>query len=205
MAREPRAAEAPKEFEENVVAIDRVSRTVKGGKRMRFRALVVVGNKKGRVGMGIGKAGDVQGSIKKAVTQAKKHLINVPIVNDTIPHEITVKYGSATVLLKPAPHGTSIIAGGPVRAVIELSGIRNILSKIIGSSNQVNNVHATLLALQTLKLNPRAKVVVAKTDDEVVVEAVVTDSTPETAIDPDVVDDKKETAPLRQEATKGQV
>lgn len=154
--------EQPKEFEERVVAIDRVSRTVKGGKRMRFRALVVVGNKKGRVGMGIGKAGDVQGSIKKAVTQAKKNLLTVPIVNDTIPHEITVKYGSATVLLKPAPQGTSIIAGGPVRAVIELSGIRNILSKIIGSSNQVNNVHATLLALKTLKLNPRAKVVAVK-------------------------------------------
>lgn len=162
MARDTQPSmEQPKEFEERVVAIDRVSRTVKGGKRMRFRALVVVGNKNGRVGMGIGKAGDVQGSIKKAVTQAKKHLLTVPIVNDTIPHEITVKYGSATVLLKPAPHGTSIIAGGPVRAVIELSGIRNILSKIIGSSNQVNNVHATLLALKTLKLNPRAKVVVA--------------------------------------------
>ncbi len=169
MAREPRTEQQPKEFDETVVAIDRVSRTVKGGKRMRFRALVVVGNRKGRVGMGIGKAGDVQGSIKKAATQARKHLVSVPIVNETIPHEVTVKYGSATVLLKPAPHGTSIIAGGPVRAVIELAGIRNILSKIIGSSNQVNNVHATLLALQLLKVNPRGKAVVTSqataTDD----------------------------------------
>lgn len=186
MARDTQPSmEQPKEFEERVVAIDRVSRTVKGGKRMRFRALVVVGNKNGRVGMGIGKAGDVQGSIKKAVTQAKKHLLTVPIVNDTIPHEITVKYGSATVLLKPAPHGTSIIAGGPVRAVIELSGIRNILSKIIGSSNQVNNVHATLLALKTLKLNPRAKVVVAT-------EASLVE--PSDEVTSEVATDEKETA-----------
>lgn len=186
MARDTHTTEHPKEFEERVVSIDRVSRTVKGGKRMRFRALVVVGNKKGNVGMGIGKAGDVQGSIKKAVTKAKKNMITVPIVNDTIPHEITIKYGSATVLLKPAPHGTSIIAGGPVRAVIELAGIRNILSKIIGSTNKVNNVHATLIALQTLKLNPRAKVVVAKNDTDVAVEAVVTDEV--------AIIDEKETA-----------
>lgn len=144
-----------KEFEERVVAIDRVSRTVKGGKRMRFRALVVVGNSNGRVGMGVGKAGDVQGSIKKAVTQAKKHLINVPIVNETIPHETTSKYGGATVFLKPAPAGTSIIAGGPVRAVIELAGIRNILSKIIGSTNKINNVRATLATLATLQMSDK--------------------------------------------------
>ncbi|MGI6103117.1 MAG: 30S ribosomal protein S5 [Patescibacteria group bacterium] len=140
------------EFEERVVEIDRVSRTVKGGKRMRFRALVVIGNKKGKVGMGVGKAGDVQSSIQKAVNQAKKHLIDVPIVNDTIPHETTHKYGSAVVFLKPAAAGTSIIAGGPVRAVIELAGIRNILSKIIGSSNKINNVRATLETLASLKV-----------------------------------------------------
>ena len=127
-----------KEFEERVVTVDRVSRTVKGGKRMRFRALVVIGNRAGRVGMGLGKAGDVQGAIAKAVTQAKKHLISVPIVNGTIPHEATTKFGAARVFLKPAPAGTSIIAGGPIRAVIELAGIGNILSKIIGSTNKIN-------------------------------------------------------------------
>jgi small subunit ribosomal protein S5 len=119
---------------------------------MRFRALVVIGNRKGRVGMGIGKAGDVQGAIKKAVTHAKKKLIVVPIVDETIPHDVTSKFGGATVYLKPAPVGTSIIAGGPVRAVIELAGIRNILSKIIGSTNKINNVSATLQALARLRV-----------------------------------------------------
>ncbi|MBI4185557.1 30S ribosomal protein S5 [Candidatus Berkelbacteria bacterium] len=154
MAREHRPSQPKekKEFEERVVAVDRVSRTVKGGKRMRFRALVVIGNRAGKVGMGIGKAGDVQGAIAKAVSQAKKHLIVVPIVNETIPHEATTKFGAATVFLKPAPTGTSIIAGGPVRAVIELAGIHNILSKIIGSTNQINNVTATLQTLARLRL-----------------------------------------------------
>jgi len=139
-----------KEFEERVIEINRVSRTVKGGKRMRFRALIVMGNRNGKVGMGLGKAGDVQTAIKKATRQAKKQLINVPIVNDTIPHESTYTYGSATVFLKPVAPGTSIIAGGPVRAVIELAGIKNVLSKIIGSNNKINNVRAVLEALQTM-------------------------------------------------------
>ena len=142
------------EFEERLVELNRVSRTVKGGKRMRFRALVVVGNKKGRVGMGLGKAGDVQQAIKKAGQAAKKHMIDVAIVNDTIPHEITVKFRSAHVFLKPAAAGTSIIAGGPIRAVIELAGIKNILSKMIGSSNKTNNVQAVLTALATMKERP---------------------------------------------------
>ncbi|MBI4032184.1 30S ribosomal protein S5 [Candidatus Berkelbacteria bacterium] len=142
------------EWEERLVELDRVSRTVKGGKRMRFRALVVVGNRKGKVGMGIGKASDVQTAIKKGATQARKHLIEVLIEGGTIPHEITVKYGSAVVFLKPATPGTSIIAGGPVRAVIELAGIENILSKVIGSSNKINNVQATLTALERLQQRP---------------------------------------------------
>ncbi len=145
-----------KEFEERVVQIDRVSRTVKGGKRMRFRVLVVVGNRKGKVGMGIGKGTDIQKSIQKAVTKAKKSLITVPIVDETIPHEATTKYGSALVFLKPAGPGTSVIAGGSVRAVLELAGIRNILSKIIGSANKINNVRATLLTLQQLTVRPKA-------------------------------------------------
>lgn len=184
-SREPRKPREEKEYEERVVEIDRVSRTVKGGKRMRFRALVVVGNRKGKVGMGIGKAGDVQGAIKKAVTSARKHLITVPIVNDTIPHDATTKYGSALVFLKPAPAGTSIIAGGAVRAVIELSGIRNILSKIIGSSNKINNVRATLLALSSLRVDGRRTA---------------------TAVIEPIAGDLEETAPLRPDgATKGQV
>ncbi|MBI2590154.1 30S ribosomal protein S5 [Candidatus Berkelbacteria bacterium] len=146
--------QSEKEFEERVVEVNRVSRTVKGGKRMRFRALVVLGNHKGSVGMGIGKAGEVQAAIKKASADAKKHLIEVPIVNDTIPHETMYKYGSAKIFLKPAGGGTSVIAGGAVRAVIELAGIRNILSKIIGSSNNINNVSATLAALK--EINERA-------------------------------------------------
>lgn len=145
-----------KEFEERIVQIDRVSRTVKGGKRMRFRVLVVVGNRNGRVGMGIGKGTDIQKSIQKAVTHAKKNLIEVPIVNDTIPHEATTKYGGAVVFLKPASAGTSVIAGGPVRAVIELAGIKNILSKIIGSTNKINNVRATLQTLKGLRLAPES-------------------------------------------------
>lgn len=139
------------EFEEKVVQVDRVSRTVKGGKRIRFRALVVIGNRNGKVGMGIGKAQEVLSAVNKAVSRAKKHIINVPIVNDTIPHEVKIKYGSAILFLKPAGKGTSIIAGGSVRSVIELTGIKNILSKILGSSNKINNVKATLLALQSFK------------------------------------------------------
>lgn len=142
-----------KEFEEKVIEIDRVSRTVKGGKRMRFRALVVIGNRKGKVGMGIGKANEVAGAVTKAANQAKKHLITIPIVNDTIAHEIKFHFGGARIYLMPAKPGTSIIAGGSVRNVIELSGIKNILSKILGSSNKINNVKATLLALQSMKEN----------------------------------------------------
>lgn len=146
------------EFEERLVELNRVSRTVKGGKRMRFRALVVVGNRNGKVGMGMGKAGDVQTAIKKAGQAAKKKMITVAIINDTIPHEIMMKSGSAQIFLKPASAGTSVIAGGPIRAVIELAGIKNILSKMIGSNNKTNNVRATIEALASMKLRkPRAK------------------------------------------------
>lgn len=145
------------EFEEKVVQVDRVSRTVKGGKRMRFRVLVVIGNRKGKVGIGIGKAQEVLGAVQKAVAYAKKHLIEVPIYNDTIPHQVNMDYGSVRLFMKPAGAGTSIIAGGAVRAVIELSGIKNILSKIIGSSNKINNVKATMLALQSLKIRQNDK------------------------------------------------
>lgn len=139
-------------FEERVVSVDRISRTVAGGRRIRFRVLVVLGNRNGQVGVGIAKSNEVAGATVKAVRKARKQLITVPIVRETIPHEIHSHYGSAHVMLKPAPAGTSVIAGGPVRAVVELAGIKNVTSKILGgTSNKVNNVMATYEALKQLK------------------------------------------------------
>ena len=140
-----------KEYEEKVVQIDRVTYVVAGGKRMRFRVLVVIGNRKGKVGVGVAKAAEIPNAINKAVAQAKKLLIEVPIKDGTISHEIKYKYGPAYILLKPASAGTGIIAGGPVRAVIELSGITDILSKMLGSENKINNVFATYEALKSFQ------------------------------------------------------
>ena len=139
--------EAPKEFEEVVVNIDRVARVVKGGRRFRFKALVVVGNRKNKVGVGVAKGADVQAAIAKATDVAKKHLVTIPVVNETIPHEMEVKLAGARVLIKPAAPGTGIIAGGVVRAVIGVTGIRNMLSKSLGSTNKVNIAYATVEAL----------------------------------------------------------
>ena len=140
------------EFFEKVVQVNRVSKKTKGGDRRSLSVLVVVGDKKGRVGVGLGKAADVQASVKKATSYAKKHLIRVPLVdNRTIPHSIVVKRGAARVLLKPAPAGTGIIAGGAVRVVVEAAGINDIVSKILGTSNRASNVYATLEALGKLK------------------------------------------------------
>lgn len=146
--------EAAPETEERVVSIDRISRTVKGGRRIRFRALVVMGDRHGHVGLGVAKANDVQGAIAKAKNQAAKTRLKVPIKNGTIAHEVTQVFGTTKVLLKPAPQGHSIIAGGPVRAVVELVGIKNIVSKSIGSSNMINNAMATYLALKQLTDTP---------------------------------------------------
>jgi len=140
-----------KEFEEKVVKIDRVSYVVAGGKRMRFRVLVVIGNKKGKVGVGVAKATEIPNAIQKAVRKAKKRLIDAPIKNGTIPFEIKYKYGPAYIFLKPASAGTGIIAGGPVRAVLELAGVTDVLSKMLGSENKINNVFATYEALIKLK------------------------------------------------------
>lgn len=142
------------EMEDRVVSIDRISRTVKGGRRIRFRALVVIGNRAGRVGVGVAKAVDVQGAIAKAKAKAQKTMIDVPIVKDSIAHEASHVFGSTRVLLKPAPAGHSIIAGGPVRAVVELSGIKNIVSKSLGSSNTINSAMATFSALKKLEVSP---------------------------------------------------
>ncbi len=137
-------------FEEKIVQINRISKKTKGGNKIRFSALVVVGNKQGKVGVGLGKSNDVSSAIIKAVNFAKNRLIEVPIVNETIPHKIQVKDGASVILLKPAPQGTGIIAGGAVRSVVEAAGIRNISSKILGSSNKAGNVYATFEALKRL-------------------------------------------------------
>jgi small subunit ribosomal protein S5 len=146
-------SEVKRDFDQKVVEIKRVTRVVAGGKRMRFRALVVVGDKKGKVGIGLRKGSDVTEAVQKAANAAKKSMIAVHMENGTIPHELTFKYKSSKVFLKPARPGTGIIAGGAIRQVLDMAGIKNVLSKMLGSSNKVNNVMATYLALSKLRSN----------------------------------------------------
>ena len=136
---------------DKLVHINRVAKVVKGGKRLRFSALVVTGDDAGHVGMGVGKASEVPEAVNKAGAVARKHLINVPLTGTTIPHEITAKFGAAVVLLKPAGPGTGVIAGGSMRPVIEVSGIKDIIAKSLGSSNRINLAKATILALSQLR------------------------------------------------------
>jgi small subunit ribosomal protein S5 len=140
-----------KQFDERVVNIDRVARVVKGGRRFRFRALVVVGDRKGKVGIGIAKGADVTAAVAKAVEVAKKHFIAVNLYNSTIPHESEAKVGGARILIKPASVGTGLIAGGVVRTVLEVAGISNVLSKSLGSTNKINTAYATIEALRALE------------------------------------------------------
>lgn len=146
-----RGRREPSEYEEEVLQIDRVTRVVKGGRRLRFRATVIIGNKNGKVGMGIGKSHEVVGAIQKAIVQAKKSIIKIPLRNGTIPHQVYLKFKSARITIIPASPGTGIIAGGAVRKIAELGGIKNLLSKMFGGRNRVTNAYAMIQALQELK------------------------------------------------------
>lgn len=143
-------SERNQEFEEQIVQVNRVSKKTKGGNKIGFSVLTVVGNREGRVGVGLGKAPDVSSAIKKGVSIAKKHLVEVPIVDGTIPFEYYIKLGAAKVLLKPAPKGSGVIAGGAVRSVVAAAGIQNVSSKVLGTKNQASNVYATIEALRRL-------------------------------------------------------
>lgn len=145
-----RTTEKPKdEFEQKIVDLARVTRVMAGGKRMKFRATMVIGDKKGRVGIGIAKGADVSQAIQKSVAKAKKNLIEVPIVNGTVPHQISIKQNSARLLIRPAKKGNGIKAGGVMRTVLELAGIRDVVAKILGTNNKVNNAKATVKALNS--------------------------------------------------------
>ena len=161
----------PKEFEEKVIAIDRVARVVKGGRRFRFRATVVIGDGKGRVGLGIGKGGEVMTAIAKAIARARRNLITIPMKEGTIPHEVHVRFSGAQVMIKPASAGTGVIAGGAVRNVVEVAGIKDLLTKSFGSTNKLNNAYATIMALSQLKAieQPKAKPESAKKSEKVAV------------------------------------
>ena len=155
------------EFKEKLVAVNRVTKVVKGGRNFRFSALIVIGDGKGRVGCGMGKAAEIPEAIRKGVEDAKKNLITVPIVGTTIPHEVIGKFGTGSVVLKPAPEGTGVIAGGAVRAVVEAAGIKNIRTKCLRSNNPANVVAATMEGLKSLRDASQVAAVRGKTADEI--------------------------------------
>src|SRR3989338_2985010 len=152
--RNDRRNREPSEFEETTLSVDRVTRVVKGGRRMRFRAIVVVGNKKGKVGLGTGKAAEVQAAVQKATKDAKRAMIRVPLIEGTIPHEVDLKFKSAKIRIMPARPGTGVIAGGALRVVLEAAGVKNVLSKRYGTRNKLVNAQAIMLALGKLHSRP---------------------------------------------------
>lgn len=167
-----------KEFGEAVIQIDRVTRVVKGGRRLRFRATVCVGNNKGKVGLGIGKSNEVVGAIQKATEKAKKNMITVPLDELTIPHDVKVKFKGSQLLLLPASEGTGLIAGGTVRKVLELAGVKNVLSKAYGSNNRVNVAKVTIEGLKELRPTPEMEARKAKKQTKPQPPAAKTTKTP---------------------------
>ena len=166
-AEKPESRREDSEFDKKLVEVRRVAKVVKGGRTMRFSALVVVGNKNGLVGMGIGKANEVPEAVEKATAAAKKSLISVPIVGTTIPHDVIGKYGSSSVHMFSAPQGTGVIAGGSARAVIELAGIKDIVTKSHGSNNKINGVRATVEGLKLLRTREEIAALRGKSVDEI--------------------------------------
>jgi len=166
--RAPRREQRPKLFEEEVINIGRVTKVNKGGRTFRFTATVVVGDRKGRVGLGTGKANEVPDAIKKAVQAATKNVVNVSVVNGTIPHEALGVRGASKVMLKPASKGTGVKAGGPVRAVLEMAGIKDILSKSLGSNTKLNMAHATLNALKSQRTAEHIAALRGKSVEEII-------------------------------------
>lgn len=158
----------PKEFAESTLSIDRVTRVVKGGRRMRFRAVVVVGDRKGKVGLGTGKSGEVQGAVQKATRDAKRNMVRIPLRQSTIPHEVNIKHKSARLRILPAAPGTGIIAGGAARVILDLAGVKDVLSKRFGTKNKLVNAQATIEALKRLKgkyRDPKAEAAAPAADD----------------------------------------
>ena len=157
----------PSEFKERLVSINRVAKVVKGGKNFRFTALMVVGNEKGKVGVGLGKAVEIPEAVRKGVEDAKRHMIEIPIVGTTIPHQVEGKFGKGHVRMLPAEEGTGVIAGGPVRAVLEMAGVRDIRTKSFGSNNPSNCVKATLNGLSQLRTVEQVAKLRGKTVEEI--------------------------------------